>query len=938
MKSPSSAVTALALSIVLALAIPVTLSGCDRIADQSPEELIQRAKDLQQQGDLKTSVLELKNAIQKDPNNAQARWMLANLSIELADGTSAEKEIKKAMELGLGKAAAKATLVNALLLEGDLGRVLTESSELTPEISKSDQADILGLRGQALIAKGRYDEAQQALEKALQIKSDSLPALIGMTALHGYQRQYDVARQWVEKALKAGPSSPNAWGALGDLEMAQGKLAEAEKAYGNAIKYRARPYLEQAKRAQVRIQLKKYQDAAADINALKAAGLKDHPYINYIAGLNHFAQGQYQEAATAFQASYEANPDFLPNRIYLATTQLRLGNAEQALNLAQKILANAPRSRTANYLLGSVLISRSEYDGARDILQKTLASSPDDPQALGMMASVSLLDGDTTKGLEYAKKLAVLEPDSKQAQEMLMVAKLMAGEELSSTIKQAGAQAAASGDVYTREFLLALQAFRNNKLKEAFDRAKSLQARYPDKVDPPKLMAAVYLAAGQWDQGENELEKVLKLQPNEPSATRNLAKVGAIKGNFQRVKTLLQPLLKAQPGDTEAVLLLAMAETHLGNSAAALDVLERASKSKPEDLTLRAHLAQTELQARHPARVLDITHGLTNAQYQQQPALLELRGKALLLTGDSTSAASAFENLTKLAPNSAPAHFHYANALASRGNAARARKELEQAIKLDPHYLPARVGEIKMHVQFNEMEQAKNALAKLRQDFGDRVEVLGIEGWFALGTSDFATAEQKLAAAFKKRPDSELLLLTTRAQWAQKRQEPALKAMRDWLKDHPNDVSVHMQLAGAYLSMGKETEAAAAYVQVIKINPTLVPALNNLAWLNRDKAPKQAMDYAQQAFQLAPKDPFVLDTLGMLTLKEGDVSRAASLLRDAVARSPADPQIQVHLATVLIQLGRTREAQKMLETVTNKATNTPAAQEARKLLDTLGKR
>ncbi len=122
-----------------------------------------------------------------------------------------------------------------------------------------------------------------------------------------------------------------------------------------------------------------------------------------------------------------------------------------------------------------------------------------------------------------------------------------------------------------------------------------------------------------------------------------------------------------------------------------------------------------------------------------------------------------------------------------------------------------------MRVQFNELDQAKKALAKLRQDFGDRVEVLGIEGWFALGTLDFATAEQKLAAAFKKRPDSELLLLTTRAQWAQKKQEPALKAMRDWLKDHPNDVPVHLQLAGAYSSMGKEAEATAAYEQVIKI-------------------------------------------------------------------------------------------------------------------------
>ena len=909
------------------------LSGCGQ--DLTAAEHVSKAKDYMDKGELKPALIELSSAVQKDPGSVEGRWLLAKVAVDMGEAPRAEKEIRKAMELGLKPASGQFTLVKSLLLQGDLDRVLQESSVQTPDISKADQAAILGLRGQAYIAKGQFDLARPALEQALQIKPDSLPALIGMTALHGYQRQYDVARQWVDKALKADPASPDAWSALGDLESAQTRLAEAEKAYDQAIKHRATPYIEQIKRAQVRIQLKKYPEATADINTLKDAGLKDHPYVNYVAGLNYFAQDDFQNAATAFQASHKADPDFLPNRIYLATTQLRLGNTEQALTLAQKVLADAPRSKTAQGLLGSVLISRAEYEGAKDVLQNLLAKSPNDPQALGMMATVSLHEGDTAKGLEYAKKLATLEPDSKQAQDMLMVAKLMAGEALDQTISQAGKQAAATGDVYTREFMLALAAFRDGKLKQALEGARALQGRYPDKVDPPKLIAAVYLAAAQWDQAKAELEKVLKLQPGEPSATRNLAKVEAIKGNFKRVKELLQPLVKQHPGDAEAARLLAAAETRLGNPAAALNVLEQAYKSQPGDLSLLAELAQAQLQLGRADKVVEMTRRLTDAQTRQQPALLELRGKAQFLSGDTAGAAGSFEKLTRLAPNSAPARFHYGNALASRGDATRARKELEQAIKLDPRYLPARVGEIKLRVQFNELDQARKALAKLRQDFGDQAEVLGIEGWFALGTHDFATAEQKLAAAFKKNPGTDLLLLTTRAQWAQKKQEPALKAMRDWLKDHPNDVPVHMQLAGAYLGMGKEAEAATAYGQVVKLAPKHVPALNNLAWLNRDKAPKQAMDYAQQAYQLAPKDPYVLDTLGMLTLKSGDLNRAASLLRDAAARAPADPQIQVHLAMVLIQQKKLGEARKILEAVISKAANTPPAQEARKLLESL---
>ena len=912
------------------------LSGCGQ--DLTAAEHVSKAKDYMEKGDLKPALIELSSAVQKDPNSVEGRWLLAKVAADMGEGPRAEKEIRKAMELGLKPASGQLTLVKSLLLQGDLDRALQESSVLPPDISKADQAAILGLRGQVYVAKGQFDLAQPVLEQALQIKPDSVPALIGMTALHGYQRQFDVARQWVDKAIKADPTSPEAWSALGDLEMAQAHLVEAEKAYDQAIKHRATPYLEQIKRAQVRIQLKKYAEAAADIQVLKEAGLKDHPYVNYVEGLNFFAQNKFEDAATAFQASYKAGPDYLPNRIYLATTQLRLGNSEQALTLAQKILADAPRSKTAQGLLGSVLVSRAEYDGAKAELQKILAKSPNDPQALGMMTTVALREGDTAKGLEYAKKLVTLEPDSKQAHDMLMVAQLMAGEALDSSISKAGETAAAAGDLYTRELMQALAAFRDGKLKLALESAKALHARYPDKVDPLKLAAAVYLSAAQWDQGKAELEKVLKLQPDETSATRNLAKVEAIKGNYQRAKDLMLPQVRQHPGDTEALRLLAAAETRLGNPAGALEALEQAHKSQPGDLGLLAELAQIQLKLGRTDKVVEITRGLTDAQYRQQPALLELRGKALLLSGDSVGAVGAFEKLTKIAPNAAPAHFHYANALAGRGDAARARKELEQAIKLDPSYLPARVGEIKMRVQFNELDQARKALAKLRQDFGEHVEVLGIEGWFALGTRDFATAEQKLTAALKKAPNSELLLLATRAQWAQKKQEPALKAMRDWLKEHPGDVAVRMQLAGAYLDMGKEADAAAEYEQVVKLAPRHIPALNNLAWLNRDRDLKKAMDYAQQAYQLAPKDPFVLDTLGILTLKHGDAGRAVSLLRDAVSRSPADAQIQVHLATALIQQGRTGDARKLLETVASKATNTPAVQEAKKLLDTLGKR
>lgn len=341
----------------LLVATLLLLSGCGQ--NLTAVEHVSKAKDYMNKGELRPALIELSSAVQKDPNSVEGRWLLAEVAANMGEGGRAEKEIRKAMDLGLNRASGQLTLVKSLLLQDDLDGVLQESSVLAPDLSNADQAAILGLRGQAYLAKGEFELGQQALEQALQIKPDTVPALIGMMTLNVLQRNYGVARQWIDKALKADPASADAWSALGDLERAQVRLTEAEKAYGQAIKHRTVPNLEQILRAQVRIQLKKYQEAEADIKALKDAGFKDHPYVNYVAGLNYFSQNKFQEAATAFQASHAVNPDFIPNRIYLATTQLRLGNTEQALGQAQQIAAAAPRSKTAQGLLGSVLLSLS---------------------------------------------------------------------------------------------------------------------------------------------------------------------------------------------------------------------------------------------------------------------------------------------------------------------------------------------------------------------------------------------------------------------------------------------------------------------------------------------------------------------------------------------------------------------------------------------------
>ena len=147
-----------------------------------------------------------------------------------------------------------------------------------------------------------------------------------------------------------------------------------------------------------------------------------------------------------------------------------------------------------------------------------------------------------------------------------------------------------------------------------------------------------------------------------------------------------------------------------------------------------------------------------------------------------------------------------------------------------------------------------------------------------------------------------------------------------------------MELAGSHLALARDDEAIAVYARILESYPSYVPALNNIAWLHRDKDRTKAMEYAQRAQNLAPTDPDVLDTLAMLTLKGGDRLRAYNLIREAAQRAPDRPEIQMHLATILLEREQRAEAQQILRTVVENFPKSAEARQARELLEKSGAR
>ena len=87
--------------LALFLLISLNLSGCGNFATSSPEELVSRAEVFEEKGDLRSAMIELKNALGIEPDNIRARWLLGKVYLAVGAFEGAEKELTRAQSLGV---------------------------------------------------------------------------------------------------------------------------------------------------------------------------------------------------------------------------------------------------------------------------------------------------------------------------------------------------------------------------------------------------------------------------------------------------------------------------------------------------------------------------------------------------------------------------------------------------------------------------------------------------------------------------------------------------------------------------------------------------------------------------------------------------------------------------------------------------------------------
>jgi Flp pilus assembly protein TadD len=179
---------------------------------------------------------------------------------------------------------------------------------------------------------------------------------------------------------------------------------------------------------------------------------------------------------------------------------------------------------------------------------------------------------------------------------------------------------------------------------------------------------------------------------------------------------------------------------------------------------------------------------------------------------------------------------------------------------------------------------------------------------------DVEGARKLLSSVPTTQPGEQAQVLLTEAQILRDagRAEEAYALMQAAVQKFPDNADLLYDFALLAEKTGHLDVMEKSLRTVIAQAPDNQHAYNALGYslAERNVRLQEALELIDKAMKLAPGDPFIMDSMGWVQFRLGNLSAAESQLRQAYTLR-SDPEIAVHLGEVLWQKGQKADAQKL---------------------------
>ncbi len=854
---------------------------------------LKEAHTLLAKGDLQGAALELREAVQRNPANAEAQARLGGVQILLGDPVAAERELQAARSAGYKGSDLMPLLARAILEQKRGNEVL---AQFKPDgLPPTEAADLLVTRGLAHLGAHDAGAAQSSAEAAewLAPKLAEAPLLAARAAIA--ERQPGWALASLDRALRLKP------------DLTQALLLKAGVLRAEAQPEEALPVLAAAE-ASAKVPLDVAAARLSRAGALLAAGDDAKALADLDLLLKQFPKspgGNFLKALAQIRAKDWAG-------------------ADATLETIQPVLTRLP---SGQYYLALVKANRNQLEQAADAISHYTARFPGDPDGWRLMARIDLLAGRKDDAKQALARLVGLPPNRTAGE----VSSAAAVAETPRELTQLASLQIGSGDTTAAEQglersleLLPSPASRATQAVMAslrigdLDRATAALAtlRRQPKASPAEVAAltgAIRLALLDLDGARAAFAEGLKAEPDSVSLKLDLARVLLLQGHPEDAEALLAPVLQAHPAGTlvlATMIEIYGAEKRADRIQAVIAAAHAAAPADPAPLLLEIELMVQNGDLKAAASQLETAP----PELAHLPAVQALHASVLIRLGRVKDAIDVDRQRLAEQPRNFAVRRELMNLLLGDHQGDAAIALIRDGLQAQPGNSALLLAYVAATQHVSGVDAALALAAKLRQDPANLPAAHLLKGEVLMDAGRPADAAAAYAAeAHAVAPFGALVIAESRALQAAGRVDEARQLLTDWIARQP-DPTVAYALASLEIEAKRMDAAAAALDKVLAMRPDDPVALNNLAWVDQQQNKPEAVALARRAYLIAPGGE-TADTLGWILIQQKQPEMGLLLLRQAALRLPRDPSVYYHLAVALNDTGKPQDAVRVLDAI-----------------------
>lgn len=580
------AVAALSLLVVIGAVMAVRSALADPQA---------RGREALVAGDYRSARVDLTSVVAAEPDNGVAHRDLARALIGLGRGAEAERHVLRARDLGLGQAATRADLAEALLLQG---RTADALAALNGPLVAADRRRAARIAGEARYRAGDPAAARRAFAAAVANGGDA-PGWIAFARFRLAEQDMLGADAAADAARRAAPGNAAAWAVKADVVRARGGPVAALPWYDAALALQPDAVPVLLEQAAALGEAGRARDMLVPLR--RAAGLEPaNPRALFLQAAVAARGGEPALARVLLSRIGGADADLPAVLLLRSAVELSLDTPVAAAQQAARLLAIQPDNVAARRLLAAALAEADNPRGAIEVLDPITTRADADGWSLLLLGRAFGAIGwqdDAVPPLERAATLTrgsapplggdvdggdTLDP----AVAVPTIRARLTNGQADAALALATRLAEANPGVAEARLLAGDAALASGDAAAAASHFRIAAGLRFDEPTMLRLVNAAQVAGDRAGAGD-ALAQFMARWPQNVAAMRVAAAFAVEQGDWGRARDFLLAA-NARIGPNDALLLaqIARSELELGDAAAAQPFAERAYRLLPGNATI----------------------------------------------------------------------------------------------------------------------------------------------------------------------------------------------------------------------------------------------------------------------------------------------------------------------------------------------------------------